>query len=317
MAPNPSPQAVTTIFLVSEGDRDRLGVEPTATIEAGEVVFVVRVPANTRMHAPLRLLWTANGSVATRLTIRVERGADVTFIEELRTSGQRSEVSGQWSHAVEILVEDEAACRYMQLQQADAQTSLTIHQEGSIKSGASLSWLNASLGGGEIVQELRSSLLGADARSDIAWMAYAKGKETHQLSARNIFQDRNGRGEITMRAVAEQAAHITCDGMIEIGLKGGGTDTYLTQDVLMLDTTAKVDAVPGLEIKTNDVKASHSATISRLTAEDLFYFAARGIGEAEARRMFTEGFLADLVERAGDSVTAEKVAAVLAAKYDQ
>ena len=33
--------------------------------------------------------------------------------------------------------------------------------------------------------------------------------------------------------------------MIEIGEKGAGTHTYLSQHVLMLDPTAKVDAIPG------------------------------------------------------------------------
>jgi Fe-S cluster assembly scaffold protein SufB len=91
--------------------------------------------------------------------------------------------------------------------------------------------------------------------------------------------------------VAEGKAYVRCDGLLEIGPGGGGTDAYLTEDVLMLDPTAKIDAVPGLEIKTNDVKASHSATVSRVTPEDLFYFAARGISQAEARRMYVEGFL--------------------------
>jgi Fe-S cluster assembly scaffold protein SufB len=104
-----------------------------------------------------------------------------------------------------------------------------------------------------------------------------------------------------MKGVAEHTAHVFCDGMIEIGLQGGGTDTYLTENVLMLDGTAKVDAIPGLEIKTNDVKASHSATVSKVTPEDLFYFATRGIDETEARQMYIQGFLGDLTAKITDT----------------
>ena len=67
--------------------------------------------------------------------------------------------------------------------------------------------------------------------------------------------------------------------MIEIGPEGTGTDACLTQEVLMLDPTAKVDAIPALEIRTNDVKASHSASVSRVTEEDLFYFGSRGLDQ--------------------------------------
>jgi len=59
----------------------------------------------------------------------------------------------------------------------------------------------------------------------------------------------------------------------------------------MLDPTAKVDAVPALEIKANDVKASHSASVRRVTPLDLFSFAARGIEGKMARTMYVEGFL--------------------------
>lgn len=83
----------------------------------------------------------------------------------------------------------------------------------------------------------------------------------------------------------------------------------------MLDKTAKVDAIPGLEIKTNDVKASHSATVSRVTEEDLFYFAARGIIEKEARRMFVEGFLGEMVGKIGSQTAREEILASVEGKY--
>ena len=103
-----------------------------------------------------------------------------------------------------------------------------------------------------------------------------------------------------MKVVAEDHAHVTAKGMIEIGPDGGGTDTYLTQNVLMLDPSARVDAVPALEIKTNDVKASHAASIARVTPEDLFYLQSRGIAEREAKAMFVEGFVSEMIEKIPD-----------------
>jgi Fe-S cluster assembly scaffold protein SufB len=130
----------------------------------------------------------------------------------------------------------------------------------------------------------------------------------------NMFEGTDGRGEILMKGVVEQAAKIRSRGTIKIGLQGKGTDSYLTQESLMLDATAKVDAVPALEIKTNDVKASHSATVAKVTAEDLFYFASRGIAEHDARKMFVLGFLSGGT-KAGAART--RVAELVEAKYDR
>jgi Fe-S cluster assembly scaffold protein SufB len=146
-------------------------------------------------------------------------------------------------------------------------------------------------------------------------MAYAKDQEHQDLRVRTMFEGREGAGEVVMKGVAEGRASIKAHGLIAIGPQGGGTNTYLTQNVLMLDASAKVDSVPSLEIKTNDVKASHSATVSRVTAEDLFYFASRGISAHEAKRMFVEGFLGDLTSRIADIALRERIAAMVGEKY--
>jgi SUF system FeS cluster assembly, SufBD len=201
------------------------------------------------------------------------------------------EIAGSGPLTVEVHVEagDESDADLLCLQAADPGASVTVRQSAVLGNGASLRSRHASLGASESDHEVRSVLTGRSARSDIEWICYAKGTERHQLRAFNVFEAQDGAGEIIMKGVAEQQAHLSEKGTILIGLTGNGTNTYLTQQVLMLDRTAKVDAVPGLEIKTNDVKASHSATVARVTDEDLFYFASRvpGVaGRAHGRRGF-------------------------------
>lgn len=175
----------------------------------------------------------------------------------------------------------------------------TITQKAHLAEGASITFENVSLA--PVTHHLESRLEGSHARSDINWIFYAKEAEKQVISASNVFESSNSEGEITIKGVAQQRSHVSAEGMINIGIKGSGTNAYLTEDVLMLDPTAKVDAIPGLEIKTNDVKASHSATVSKVTPEDLFYFAARGIDETTAKQMYITGFLGGVVN--SDTVT--------------
>ena len=192
---------------------------------------------------------------------------------------------------------------------------MTITQRSHLSDNAKIRWRNVTLGAGEVNHDLRSELAGADAVSEVDCLFYAKHEEKYRITARNVFRGKRGGGEITMKGVAEGKSHVRCNGMIEIGKDGSGTNTYLTQDVLMLDKTAKVDAVPGLEIKTNDVRASHSATVSRVTEEDLFYFAARGIVERESRKMFVEGFLGEMLAKMGDEFMRDEVLKHIEQKY--
>lgn len=264
-------------------------------------VLKVDIPASTVSQDPIRL----DGSAAV-IQVTVGKNARVSILHDLR--------QGE-SHTVEMIVGDGAHVEFVTINRFASNVPVSIRQRSRVGENATIQWKNVTLGGSTVEHDLQSELTGAHAVSAIDWMFYAKGEEKYRLSARNIFNGRDGGGEITIKGVAEGKAHARCDGMIEIGSGGAGTHTYLTENILMLDATAKVDAIPGLEIKTNDVKASHSASITRVTDDDLFYFAARGIIEKEAKRMFVEGFLREMVSRISDGKVQAEVLASVEGKY--
>ena len=272
------------------------------TVHTDGDVCTVIIPPELRPRHPLK--YRCGGK-----TIRIEvgGGARLCVLEELLGPGG--------AHSVTIFLGEGAQVEFIAKQLSDPAAHFTIMQRSHLKDGAKIHWRNVTLGGKDIEHDLESELTGANAVSEIDWMFYAKDEERYRLSARNVFVGRHGGGEITMKGVAEQKSHVTCDGMINIATGGAQTDTYLRQDVLMLDKTAKVDAIPRLEIKTNDVKASHSAAVSRVTDEDLFYFAARGIADKEAKRMFVEGFLASLVSKISDDQAKEGILTAVEGKY--
>lgn len=264
---------------------------------------VVHTPAGQTESKTLRLT-----AAASHLTIIVEDTAQAEIVVWIEGDVH--------SHAAEAIVGNEARCTVLTMNAATGER-IDIVQKGKAGTGSVIRWQNVTIGSAVITHDLVSTLEGADSESAVDWMFYAKGTERQKLTVRNVFNGRNGRGEILMRGIAEQKGHTECRGLIDIGLQGGGTNTYLTQEVLMLDPTSKVDAIPALEIKTNDVKASHSATIARVTEEDLFYFGARGIAPVEARRMFVLGFLGDITQRVTSDAQRELIISAIEAKYQR
>jgi Fe-S cluster assembly protein SufB len=246
-------------------------------------------------------------------TLRIEIGprANAHIVLELAGSHRGANIMLMMNLA------EEAVCDFTCLQQMSPESTCTILQKASVGAGAALRSRHVSLGSLKSVHDVNVMMEGHDARSDIDWIAYAKGHEDHHLNAQNWFDAANGRGEILMKSVVEQQANVQEEGKIGIGLGGKGTDAYLTQEVLMLDASAKVNAVPALEIKTNDVKASHSATVARVTAEDLFYFASRGIAEYEARKMYVLGFLGSQLLHISDIPMRERIVSLVEEKYER
>jgi len=57
-----------------------------------------------------------------------------------------------------------------------------------------------------------------------------------------------------------------------------------------------------LEIKNNDVKCSHGATISQIDEDKLFYMMSRGIKEKEAKKIIIEGFFEPILIKIEEGV---------------
>ncbi|RMF80662.1 MAG: Fe-S cluster assembly protein SufD, partial [Nitrospirae bacterium] len=74
-----------------------------------------------------------------------------------------------------------------------------------------------------------------------------------------------------------------------------GAAARMANDNLLLSDRAEVDTRPQLRIDTDEVKASHGATVGRLDEAALFYLRSRGVAEAEARALLIGAFAAEIV----------------------
>ena len=98
-------------------------------------------------------------------------------------------------------------------------------------------------------------------------------------------------GRITSRRVQRGKSSGSLLGKLLIGQSAKGTDTYLSDKVLLLGSEAQAKSEPQLEILADDVKASHGATIGQLSQAELFYLRSRGLPQVEAEVMLLTAFL--------------------------
>ena len=75
------------------------------------------------------------------------------------------------------------------------------------------------------------------------------------------------------------------------------TDGYQTNRNMLLSSDARIDTIPGLEIKADDVRCSHGATIGKIEEEQVFYLLSRGIPYPDAVKLIVEGFFNPIIDR--------------------
>ncbi|HKW52439.1 MAG TPA: Fe-S cluster assembly protein SufD [Stellaceae bacterium] len=101
--------------------------------------------------------------------------------------------------------------------------------------------------------------------------------------------------------VVDERAHGVFLGRIAVRPEAQKTDAEQLNHNLLLSPRATVDTKPELEILADDVKCSHGATVGDLDENALFYLRTRGIGEAEARHMLTDAFIAEAIATVEDA----------------
>ncbi|EPP36278.1 hypothetical protein BOKEGFJH_00827 [Chlamydia avium] len=87
------------------------------------------------------------------------------------------------------------------------------------------------------------------------------------------------------------SGNFSFEGGIHISSRGMFSDAHQKHDTLLLGDQASVTTFPRLEILTDDVKASHGATVGPLDLQQIFYMRSRGMTYEEAQKKLVQGFL--------------------------
>ena len=86
-------------------------------------------------------------------------------------------------------------------------------------------------------------------------------------------------------------------GMIRIDQPAKNSKAYLSEHAMLLDKESFATAIPGLEVSTNDVKATHACSVAQIDPELLFYVMSRGLNYDDAKRVLVLGFFEPAIQR--------------------
>ena len=111
-----------------------------------------------------------------------------------------------------------------------------------------------------------------------------------------IFHDHpNCRSWEVYKGVLEGRSRAVFNGKVFVKPEAQKTDAKQTNRNLLLSDAARVNTKPQLEIFADDVKCTHGATVGRLDETALFYARSRGVPAAEALRLLTYAFAAEVI----------------------
>ena len=277
---------------------DRVAAQAWTSMEEASYISVAK---DAQITEPITVTVTGRGEGVTSfgaVVVDVAAGADaVVFIR----------YTGTGTHAdnLEFIVGDNA--RLTVIVDADWDTG-AVHLSGQhalLGRDATLRY-NAATFGGDVVRlvpRVKFTAPGGDAELLGVYFAddgqYFENRLLVDHAVPNCRSNVMYKGALQADPSSDLPdAHTTWVGDVLIRSTAQGTDTYEVNRNLVLTEGARADSIPNLEIETGEIAgAGHAATVGRFDDEQVFYLMARGIPEAEARRLIIRGFFSEVINR--------------------
>ncbi len=274
---------------------------------------VLRIPADTELTEPAVLRLSGTGDEQVWGHIVIDLGAHSKATVVIEHTG-----SARYAAGVSVLVGDGAKLDLVGMQLWDRSAVHLQHVGIRLGRDATIHSTQVSLGGDlvRVVETVEYTGPGGDAQLAGLYIADAGQHLEHRLfvdhSAPNCKSNVLYKG-----ALQGEGAHTVWIGDVLIRAGAEGTDTYEQNRNLVLTDGARADSVPNLEIETGEiVGAGHASTTGRFDDEQLFYLQARGITEAEARRLVVRGFFVELIRRIGVPAIEDRLMAAVEAELE-
>lgn len=117
------------------------------------------------------------------------------------------------------------------------------------------------------------------------------GDEVSRWDIEIIHAAPNTSSKTDIKGVVDDSAQAFVTGTIKVLPAAKNTEAFLEERILLVSENAKAEAVPNLEIETDQVHCSHAATVGKIDDEEIFYLQSRGISTNSAKDMIASGFL--------------------------
>jgi len=141
-----------------------------------------------------------------------------------------------------------------------------------------------------------------DTHVELKGAILAKNKENINLSVNIHHIVGNNNCRVHIKTFLCDQSKFNFEGSIFIEKNAHLADSYLQQDNLVQSRGVVCNTSPQLEIRANDVKASHGATVKTFDEQDLYYLMSRGIALSESKQFIAQGFLSEVYGKNTDKV---------------
>jgi Fe-S cluster assembly protein SufD len=261
--------------------------------------LLVHVPARTVVEEPLHLTFRIPAGIARpmahpRLLVVVEREAQLKLVEAYEAAPAGPSLTNA---VTEVVLEDGAQLEICREQREGERSFHVATSQSRQGRDSRLVFTTVALGGALTRHDINAVLDGTGAYLILNGLSVLGGRQHVDHHTTIEHAQPHGESHEYFNGVFDGESRGVFNGRIIVRPGAQRTDSKQTNNNLLLSGEAHADSQPQLEIYADDVKCTHGSTTGPLDERHLFYLKSRGLDEAEARRLLTYGFAAEIIGR--------------------
>src|SRR4029078_5149896 len=196
------------------------------------------VPKNVKLELPLHWLsaMTAGGVDLGKTMVILEPGAEATHLSE--TASATLESAGLHCGSIELMVEQGAKLRYVNLQNWGHEVWHFAHQKAHVGREARLQWTIGALGARLAKVNQHVAMTGQDAESQVNGVMFTEGRQHLSYNTDQHHQAPYCTSDLLYKTALQDKSRTVWRGMIRVDKIAQRTDAYKRNDNLMLSRDA-------------------------------------------------------------------------------
>jgi Fe-S cluster assembly protein SufB len=267
----------------------------SAVFSGGSFIYV---PPGVKVKQPLQAYFRINAEnfgQFERTLIIADEGAEVTYMEGC--TAPKFETSTLHSAVVELVALRGAKIQYITVQNWSNNVFNLVTKRARAEEEAEVKWIDCNIGSRLTMKYPGVILKGRKARGEVLSIALAGDGQHQDTGAKMIHAADETTSNIIAKSISVGTGRSSYRGIVNVprNLKGCKNNTEC--DALLINTNSRTDTYPAISVRGDGNSVQHEASVSKVSAEQIFYMRQRGLSEAQAMSLSVNGFVNDLVRQ--------------------
>jgi Fe-S cluster assembly protein SufB len=195
------------------------------------------------------------------------------------------------SAVVEIIVKKDARVRYTTIQNWSNNVYNLVTKRAIAHENAVMEWTDANIGSKVTMKYPAVWMVGEYAKGETLSLAFSAEGQHTDSGAKMVHAAPHTSSNIVSKSVAQGGGRTSYRGLVQINKGAHHSKSTVKCDALLIDSDSRSDTYPYVDVREDDVQMGHEATVSKVSADQLFYLMSRGMTEDEAMAMIVRGFV--------------------------